>query len=431
MKTKMFSAGAGIAALCAVLILAGGCTDEKAGQGGHGGAVEVVVHEMRPQTVHFNTTLAGRVSAYQISEVRPQVNGILQQRLFEEGADVQAGQVLYQIDPAMYKAAYDSARSSLARAEANVLPARLKFNRYRQLVNDKAVSRQEYEDADAAYKQALADVAVCKAALETARINLDYTQVKAPIAGRISRSSVTPGALMTQNQASPLATVRQLDPVYVDMPQSATEVLRLRRSLASGQLRQADAGKATLRLFLEDGSEYAERGALQFKDVSVEESTGSVTLRALFPNAAHLLLPGMYVRVELSEGANDAALLLPQPALMRDARGEARVFVVNEKNMVEARPVTVSRTQGADWVVQDGLRPGERVIVEGIQKVRPGATVRVAVPPAPTATPATPASVTSAPTATPASVPPGPSAPPASATSATSASGDNAKGGDR
>ena len=358
-----------------------GCKDEKTGaQAPTVPAVEVAVEIVTPQKVLYTTELAGRTSGFQIAEVRPQVSGIIQKRFFEEGADVKAGDVLYQIDPATYQANLDSAKANLARAEANVAPARLKMQRFKDLVNISAVSKQEFEDAEAAYKQALADVGVNKAAVENARIRLAYTKVTSPISGRSGRSLVTPGALVTENQSSPLTTVQQLDPVYVDVTQSSTEVLRLKRSLEDGTLQRADQEHAAVRLLLEDGSEYGLTGTLQFADVSVDESTGMVTLRAIFPNPKQELLPGMYVRAILNEGVDDQAILLPQRALLRDAKGNPTTYVVNAENRVEIRPLKVGRTQGNSWVVLDGLKAGDKVIVEGLQKIRPGSPVRIAEP---------------------------------------------------
>ncbi|WP_300683784.1 efflux RND transporter periplasmic adaptor subunit [uncultured Bilophila sp.] len=366
-----------------------GCKDENTAAGPSAPpAVEVAVDVVTPQKVLYTTELAGRTSAFQIAEVRPQVSGIIQKRLFTEGTDVKAGDTLYQIDPATYKADLDSAKANLARAEANVAPARLKMQRFKDLVNISAVSKQEYEDAEAAYKQALADVGVNKAAVENARIRLDYTKVTSPISGRTGRSLVTPGALVTANQGNPLTTVQQLDPVYVDVTQSSTEVLRLKRALESGTLQRADEGHAAVRLLLEDGSEYAHSGTLQFTDVSVDESTGMVTLRAIFPNPEHDLMPGMYVRAILKEGVDEQAILLPQRALVRDAKGNATAYVVNAESKVEVRPLKVGRTQGNSWVVLDGLKAGDKVIVEGIQKIRPGAAVRIAATPDAQAAPA-------------------------------------------
>ena len=343
-----------------------GCKDEKtAAQASGAPAVEVAVEIVTPQKVLYTTELAGRTSAFQIAEVRPQVSGIIQKRLFQEGADVKAGDTLYQIDPATYQADLDSAKANLVRAEANVAPARLKMQRFKDLVHISAVSKQEYDDAEAAYKQALADVGVNKAAVENARIRLNYTKVTSPISGRISRSLVTPGALVTENQTSPLTTVQQL---------------RLKRALTSGSLQRADQSHAAVRLLLDDGSEYEQAGTLQFTDVSVDESTGMVTLRAIFPNPQQELMPGMYVRAILNEGVDDQAILLPQRALVRDAKGNPTTYVVNAENKVEVRPLKVGRTQGSNWVVLDGLKSGDKVIVEGLQKIRPGATVRIAEP---------------------------------------------------
>lgn len=337
---------------------------------------EVAVVTLQPQRVVYTTELAGRVASFQVAEVRPQVSGILQSRLFTEGADVQAGQALYQIDPATYEAALDSAQAALMKAEANVAPARLKAERYRELLSIKAVSKQEYDDAQAAFKQAEAEVAVNRAAVKTARIQLEYTRVRSPISGRIGKSAFTPGALVTANQAEALTSVRQLDPVYVDITQSSQDVLRLRSQFAGGDLRKAAEG-AVVRLKLENGSIYSHPGMFQFTDVSVDESTGMVSLRALFPNPDHLLLPGMYVRAVLNEGVDEAALLVPQRALLRDPRGQASVLLVNAQGQVESRPVDVGRTVGDAWQVLSGLKPGERVIVEGGQNVRPGMAVRV------------------------------------------------------
>lgn len=362
---------------CLGILFLAGCDEQKAATPTAASAVEVGVIVVQPQKVLFTTELSGRTSPFQIAEVRPQVSGIIQKRLFEEGTDVKMGDTLYQIDPATYEADLASARASLARAQANVAPTRLTMQRYKDLVNISAVSRQEYDSADAAYKQALAEVGVNKAAVENARIRLDYTRVTSPISGRIGRSQVTPGALVTENQSQPLATVQQLDPMYVDVTQSSTEVLRLKRSLESGQLQRADSDHASVRLLLEDGTEYAEAGTLQFTDVSVDESTGAVTLRAIFPNPRQDLLPGMYVRAILNEGVDEAAILLPQRALVRDARGNATAYVVNADDKIEIRPLKVGRTHGTSWVVLDGLAAGDRVVVEGLQKIRSGTSVRV------------------------------------------------------
>lgn len=361
-------------ALAVVLLIA--CDGGGKAPSAASGPREVAVVSLQPRRVVYTTELAGRVASFQVAEVRPQVSGILQKRLFTEGSDVRAGQALYQIDPATYEAALDSAEAALMKAEANVAPARLKAERFHELLAIKAVSKQEYDDAQAAFKQAEAEVAVNRAAVKTARIQLEYTRVRSPISGRIGKSAFTPGALVTANQAEALTSVRQLDPVYVDITQSSQDLLRLRSEFAKGDLRQA-AEEAVVRLKLENGAMYPHEGKFQFTDVSVDESTGMVSLRALFPNPESILLPGMYVRAVLNEGADERALLVPQRALLRDPRGQASVLLVNAQEQVEPRLVEVGRTIGDAWQVLSGLEPGDRVIVEGGQSVRPGMKVRV------------------------------------------------------
>lgn len=346
---------------------------------------EVAYMVLQPQAVPITTELSGRVSPYQIAEVRPQVSGIIQKRLFTEGAVVKAGELLYQIDPATFQAVYDNAAAALARAEANLEPAQLKAERYGELVKVDGVSKQEYDDAVAASKQAAAEVQVAKAALQSARINLDYTKVKAPIGGRIGRSLVTTGALVTAGQQGALATIQRLDPVYIDVTQSSTELLRLKRELASGVLKSAGAGAAKVSLVLEDGSDYDQQGSFKFSDVTVNPSTGSVILRTLFPNPAELLLPGMYVRAILQEGTMAQALLVPQRGVSRDPAGNATVMLVGAEEKVEPRVIQVSRTIGDNWLVTGGLQPGDRVILEGFQKARPGSVVKAVPFAAPTA----------------------------------------------
>lgn len=365
-----------VAGVLAALLTGCGSNDNSgAGQKG-GAAMEVGVVVATPSRVVYTTELAGRTAPFQIAEVRPQISGIIQKRLFEEGTDVKAGDVLYQIDPAVYEASYDSAKANLAKAEANIEPYRLKRNRFKDLVNISAVSRQEYEDAEAAYKQALAEVSVNKAALENARIRLAYTKVTSPISGRIGKSTVTAGALVTENQASTLSTVQQLDPMYVDVTQSSVDVLRLKRAMESGQLQKNDHAQAVVRLRMEDGTPYPHTGTLQFTDVSVDRTTGMVTLRAMFPNANMDLLPNLYVRAELTEGVDDNALLIPQKAVIRDAKGQPTVYVVSAQGMVELRPIKTSRTYGNSWVVNEGIAPGDKVIVDALQRVRPGMPVK-------------------------------------------------------
>lgn len=363
---------AGAAFACALVL--SGC-GQPANTEAAAAAPDVGIVEIRTQAITLTTELSGRTSAFQVSEVRPQVGGIIQKRLFVEGADVKAGQALYQIDPASYQATYDSARASLAKAEASLISIRNKASRYEELVAIKAVSQQENDDSQAALKQAQADVAAARAALETARINLAYTRVTAPIAGRIGRSSVTPGALVTTGQAAALATVQQLDTIYVDVTQSSADLLRLRRDLASGQLKTAGANQAAVKLILEDGSTYPLAGKLQFSDVTVDQSTGSITLRAVFPNPKGELLPGMYVRAVLEEGAEEQAILAPQQGVTRDTKGNPTALVVGPDNKVELRVLKTRRTIGDKWLVSEGLKAGDKLIVDGLQRIAPGATV--------------------------------------------------------
>jgi membrane fusion protein (multidrug efflux system) len=420
--------------IVAVLLLAG-CGKTKSPGPPPGGPPEVGVVTIAPQRVAVTTELAGRTSAYLVAEVRPQVGGIVQERLFTEGGDVKAGDVLYRIDPATYQAAHDSAQAALAkakaslgsakaalatakaardsalaarsRAEADAVPRRLKAERYSGLVAINAVSKQDADDAAAAVKQAEAaiqsaeaavsgseaeiaraeaavlaaeaDIAGAAAALAAAQINLARTSVTAPISGRIGRSAVTTGALVTANQAMALATIQQLDQVYVDASESTSNVLRLRQSLASGQLTQGGADQAAVKLVLENGAVYPLAGTLKFSDVTVQPGTGSVTLRSLFPNPDHLLLPGMFVRAVVQEGVNDSAVLVPQRGVSRNQKGEPVALVVGAGEKVESRTLKVDRVLGDQWLVTSGLAAGDRVILEGLQRVRPGSLVH-AVP---------------------------------------------------
>lgn len=337
--------------------------------------VEVGVVEIRPEPLTLTTELPGRTRAHLVAEVRPQVGGIIEQRLFREGAEVGAGELLYRIDPASFQAAYDSAKAALAKAQADIRSVQLKAERYKDLVRIKAVSDQDYDDARAALAQAQAEVEAQKAALETARINLDYTQVRAPIAGRIGRSSVTPGALVTADQTTALATIQQLDPVYVDVQRSSTEWLELQQALKSGRLSHPGAdGSVAVRLKLEDGSDYPQTGRLLFSEVTVDAGTGAITLRAEFPNPDQRLLPGMYVRAVLEEGIAQQALLVPQRAVSRDARGKASALVVNADGKAERRDLVTERAVGDRWLVTTGIAAGERV--DNLQKVKAGALVK-------------------------------------------------------
>lgn len=337
------------------------------------GPVEVGVTTLKAEAVPLQAELAGRTTASLSSDVRPQVTGIVKARLFEEGAQVKAGQVLYQLDAAPYQAAADQAQATLASAEAAVSSAQLKDQRYAGLAKMQGVSKQDADDAHVAYQQAVAAVAQDKAAWNAARINLDYTQIRAPISGRIGISGVTPGALVTTGQTTALATIRALDPIYVDLTQSSAALLQMRRALAAGDVR---GGSADVRLKLEDGSEYAQKGRLKFTEVAVDEATGSVTLRAQFPNPDGLLLPGMYVRAEFDQALASSAILAPQQGITRDARGEATALVVDATNHVQARVATTTRAIGDKWLVSGGLVAGDRLVVEGSNKVKAGDVVR-------------------------------------------------------
>lgn len=352
-----------VSAIAVAMLSLTGCQESSAPQPQQTPQVGVITLEAKPFTL--TSEVPGRTSAYRIAEVRPQVNGIIQKRLFTEGSEVKAGQQLYQIDPATYEAAYKS-------AQATQLSAKSLSDRYKLLVNDKAVSQQAYDEARAASLQA-------DAALEQARIDLRYTKVMAPISGRIGRSAVTEGALVSNGQANAMATIQQLDPIYVDVTQSSKELLRLRRDMAEGRLQKASENAAKVALKLEDGSRYAHEGTLEFSEVAVDESTGSVTLRAVFPNPDHLLLPGMFVHAELLSGVKQNAILAPQQGVTRNQRGEPTAMVVGADNKVEQRVLKADRTAGSAWLVEDGLKEGDRLITEGLQFVQPGAEVK-AVP---------------------------------------------------
>ncbi len=338
----------------------------------------VSVIEIKPQRVTVTTELPGRTSAFRVAEVRPQVSGIVLRRMFTEGAEVTAGQQLYQIDPATYQAAFESARADVAKAGANLKSVEAKAARYADLVKINAVSRQDYDDIVASLEQNRAQILVARAALETARINVEYTKVFAPISGRIGKSSVTEGALVTANQAAPLATVTQLDPIYVDISQSSSDLLRLRRAVAAGQMRQESEAQARVTLKLDGADEpYDHPGQLQFSEVTVDPATGAVRLRAVFPNPHQALYPGLFVRAVVDQGTREAALLVPQQALVRGPNGAASVWVVGADRKVNPRPVETGPAIGNDWLIAKGLSGGEQVVVEGLQKLRPGAEVAV------------------------------------------------------
>ena len=368
----------GLSPLAAVLMLSGsflltGCDNNKSEQAAQQPpAVGVVTLKTEP--LKISTELPGRTSAYRVAEVRPQVSGIILKRNFVEGSDVKAGQSLYQIDPATYQAAYDSAKGDLTQAQANARIAQLTVKRYKPLLGTKYISQQDYDTAVATAAQNDAAVQVAKANVETARINLAYTKVTSPISGRIGKSSVTEGALVQSAQTNALATVQQLDPMYVDVTQSSEDFMRLRSELESGQLKQND-GKANVTLLMQNGSSYAQTGTLEFSDVTVDETTGSITIRAIVPNPNHTLLPGMFVRARLDEGINPNAMLVPQQAVTRTPTGQATVMVVGADNKVESRQVTTSQAIGDKWLVTDGVKAGERVISTGLQRAKPGAQV--------------------------------------------------------
>lgn len=372
--------------VCAALLT--GCDGQENPQQ-HAQAPQVSVHIVKSAPLAVKTELPGRTDAYRVAEVRPQVSGIILHRNFTEGSDVKAGESLYQIDPATYQAAYDNAKGELVKAQAAANIAHLTVKRYVPLVGTQYVSKQEYDQAVATAQQAVAtaqqadaSVVAAKAGVESARINLAYTKVTSPINGRIGKSSVTEGALVTNGQSTALATVQQLDPIYVDVTQSSSDFMRLKQQTS---LQKGDT--SSVELLMENGQPYPLKGTLQFSDVTVDESTGSITLRALFPNPQHMLLPGMFVRARIDEGTQPDAILVPQQGVTRTPRGDATVLVVNDKNQVESRTVVAPQAIGDRWLITEGLKNGDRVIISGLQKVRPGVTV-VAIPD----TAATPAS---------------------------------------
>jgi membrane fusion protein (multidrug efflux system) len=338
---------------------------------------EVAVVTVNPERVVLTTELPGRISAYFVAEIRPQVNGIVQERLFNEGSDVKAGSILYRIDPAPYQAAYNNAVAALARSEANLPPIRLKAERYRELIAVKAISQQDFDNAIAALKQAEADIEYSKATVESARINLAYTRITAPISGRIGKSNVTVGALATAYQGSAFATIQQINPIYVDATQSSATLLQLKRNIAAGRIKGTGPDQARVKLLLEDGTPYPLEGTLKFSEVTVDPSTGSFILRMVFPNPKYTLLPGMYVRAVVQEGVVDRAILVPQQGVSRDPKGNPVALIADSSGKVEQRMITVARAIGDRWLVSEGLNPGDHLIVEGSQRIRPGSSVKV------------------------------------------------------
>lgn len=370
------------AAACLIALLAG-CNQQKqaSGQPQGGGPPEVSVLTIEPQRLTVTTELPGRTAPYRVAEIRPQVSGIVLKRLFREGSEVKAGDQLYQIDPATYEASLASAQADVQKAEANLQAARNKASRYGDLVKNSVVSKQDFDDVQASLKQNEAQVAAAKAAYNLASINLNYTKVFAPISGRIGKSAVTEGALVTANQATALATIQQFDPIYVDVTQTASQLMKLREDMATGRIRPAEPGKIPVTLFLNsnasgDDTAYPAKGELQFSDVTVDAGTSSVQLRAVFPNPNKDLLPGLFVRARVEQGVAENAITVPQAAVARGPDGSARVWVVGADNKVNPRTIKTERAVGNVWLVSDGLAVGERVVVEGLQKVKPGAEVK-------------------------------------------------------
>lgn len=391
-----------LATVLAITLALGACSKAPAPGGMPPGASappEVGVVTLQAEAVAITSELAGRTAASVVAEIRPQIGGIVKERAFREGGEVKAGELLYQIEPALYQANLESAKANLTKAEANLTTLRLKAERYKELLAARAVSQQAYDDANAALRQVEADIAASKAALEVARINLAYTRVSSPINGRIGMSSVTQGALVTANQATALATVQQLDPINVDITQSSTEMLQMKRALDSGALKEAGAGKAAVKLKLDDGSIYPIEGKLAFSEATVDPGTGSVTLRAVFPNPKRNLLPGMYVRAVVEQGVKEQALLVPQQGVSHDPQGKAVALVVNAEGKVEPRIIKTERAIGDKWLVSEGLAAGDKVIVEGLQKARPGSAVNAV--PAGSASATNPAAKPGAPAAKP------------------------------
>jgi membrane fusion protein (multidrug efflux system) len=367
----------GLAIVSFTVLALVGCQNQKQEAQRQAPTPQVAALTIQTQPIMLTSELPGRISAYRVAEIRPQVSGLIQKRLFAEGTDVKAGDVLYQIDPASFRAALSNADASLVRSGANLPALRSRVARYEELLAEKAVSQQDYDDAAAALKQAEADVRYWQATVETARINLAYTRITAPISGRIGRSNVTEGAIVTAYQPAAMATIQQLDPIYVDVPQSTTELLRLKRRLQDGRLNQNGKSQKKVTLIMEDGTAYPLEGLLQFRDVTVDPSTGSVILRAVFPNPEGFLLPGMFVRAVMKEGVNEAAIVIPQQAVSRDPKGNPTALVVDADDKIQQRMLVLDRAIGDTWLVTSGLAREDRVIVEGIQKVRPGVFVKV------------------------------------------------------
>lgn len=353
-----------------------GCDDQKKGGApSHAMVPQVSVVEIQPDTRAQTTILQGRTAPFLVAEVRPQVSGILQKRLFKEGEEVKEGQPLYQIDPAVYKAAVESAKAEVERAKSLVMQTRNSANRYAQLVKTEAVSKQMNEDAQAAYKQAQASLLAAQAQLKNAEINLGYTTITSPITGKIGRSLVTPGALLSGYQANNMAVVQTLDPIYVDVNESSRDLLKLKKEIAEGRIK-VNEGAIPVSLTLEDGSAYPLEGKLELSEVSVDEGTGTITLRAVFPNPNQTLLPGMYVRTKLPQGLRENAIFVPQRAVLRESNGSPYVYVVQD-GKIAIKKIKTIKTEGTDWLLESGLEPGDKVVIEGLQRIRPGVPVNI------------------------------------------------------
>jgi len=368
-----------VTALASAIVLSGCEQNQQATAATAPQPIPVGVVKLTSQPLTLTKELPGRVTASQVAQIRPQVNGIIQTRLFTEGAEVEKGQALYQIDPATFEAQIATSKAAITKAKANIANAKAKSDRYSELLEIKAVSQQDFDEADANYKSAQADLLTAQAQLKTAQININYSKVSSPISGQIGKSTVTAGALVSANQATALATVTQLDPIYIDLTQSSSELTRLKKAIANGELSKDLAAQSKVELQMEDGSVYPHQGTLQFSEVIVDPSTGSVTLRAEFPNPEKLLLPGMYVRAVIVEGIKTNAILVPQRGVSRNSKGEPTAMVVSKNSTVEARILKTDRTVGSKWLVTSGLNDGDQVIVEGLQKIAPGAPVN-AVP---------------------------------------------------
>jgi len=362
---------------CLSLFLLVGCSKDtsKESQGRSMPAVSTVT--LTPHKVTLSTELSGRTSAFRVAEIRPRVSGLIERRLFTEGSNVEEGQLLYQIDPAPFQAELDSAQAALAEAKAKLPTTQLRAERYKSLLSNSALSQQDYDDAASNLNQLKANIISLEARVQTARINLGYTKVTAPISGRIGRSSVTDGAIVTAYQTTALATIQQLDPIYVDVPQSTAAMLRMKTRLKEGQLATPQQDRDKVRLILEDGEDYSLKGTLQFSDVTVDPTTGSVILRLIFPNPKGEILPGMFVKAVITEGVNPKAILVPQQGVSRDTKGKPYALIVGKENKVEQRMLTLDRAIGSEWLVTDGLAPGDKVIVAGAQMLRPGTEVKV------------------------------------------------------